>query len=112
MTIRIRLTLFWAAVLAVILLLAGSAVLMLFQREQWGQLDGSLMEEADTAAETIARVTPGAAGAIVRQLSEERDLGPARRVQLISGGTRVGGRGSGAGRSAGDQQFSGGGRDP
>ncbi len=43
MTIRIRLTLFWAAVLAVILLLAGSAVLMLFQREQWGQLDGSLM---------------------------------------------------------------------
>ncbi len=86
MTIRIRLTLFWAAVLAVILLLAGSAVLMLFQREQWGQLDGSLMEEADTAAETIARVTPGAAGAIVRQLSEERDLGPARRVQLISGG--------------------------
>lgn len=86
MTIRLRLTLFWAAVLAVILLLAGSAVLLLFQREQWGQLDGSLMEEADTAAAAITRVGPGAAAEIVRQLSEERDLGPARRVQLVSAG--------------------------
>ena len=85
MTIRLRLTLFWAAVLTVILLISGSAVLLLFQREQWGQLDGSLMEEAATAAEAIGRVAPGAAGEIVRQLSEERDLGPARRVQLTSG---------------------------
>lgn len=86
MTIRLRLTLFWAAVLTVILLISGSAVFLLFQREQWGQLDGSLMEEAATAAEAIERVAPNAAGDMVRQLSEERDLGPARRVQLTSGG--------------------------
>jgi signal transduction histidine kinase len=85
-TIRLRLTLFWAAVLAVLLLLSGSAVLLLFQREQWGQLDGSLLEEADTAAETITRAPPDAARALVRRLSEERDLGPARRVQLVSEG--------------------------
>lgn len=86
MTIRIRLTLFWAAVLAVILMLSGSAVLLLFQREQWGQLDGSLMEEVHTAADAIGRVGPDAAADIVGHLSEERDLGPARRVQLVSGG--------------------------
>jgi signal transduction histidine kinase len=86
MTIRSRLTLFWAAVLAVILLFAGVAVLVLFQREQWGELDGALLEEADTAAEAITRAGPGAAADIVRQLSEERDLGPARRVQLIVAG--------------------------
>lgn len=86
MTIRLRLTLFWTGVLTVILLLSGVAVLMLFERGQWGQLDGALMEEAATAAETLGRVPPGAARELVRQLSAERDLGPARRVLLVSAG--------------------------
>jgi signal transduction histidine kinase len=89
MSIRLRLTLYWAAVLTLILLAAGVAVLALFERQQWGQLDGALMEEADTAASTIARLGPGAADSIARRLSQERDLGPSRRVRLSSGGRIV-----------------------
>lgn len=89
MSIRLRLTLYWAAVLTLILVVAGAAVFALFERQQWGQLDGALMEEADTAASTIARLGPGAADSIARRLSEERDLGPSRRVRLASGGRIV-----------------------
>jgi heavy metal sensor kinase len=85
MSIRFRLTLYWAAVLATILLVAGTAVFLLFERQQWGQLDSALMEEADTATETIARLGTGSAAPIVQRLSEERDLGRSRRVWLMSG---------------------------
>jgi len=89
MSIRLRLTLYWAAVLALTLAAAGAAVFALFERQQWGQFDGALMEEADTAAATIARLGPGAADSIVRRLSEERDLGPSRRVLMSSAGRIV-----------------------
>jgi signal transduction histidine kinase len=89
MSIRLRLTLYWAVVLAAVLLIAGIAVLLLFQRQQWGQLDGALMEEAETASDTIVRGGQGAAAQIVRRLSEERDLGPSRRVRLIRGGSVI-----------------------
>ena len=85
MTIRLRLTLYWAAVLGVILILSGAAVLLLFGREQWGQLDSALLEEADTAAATIQQTGGVSAPAIVRALSQERDLGPSRRVRLLRG---------------------------
>ncbi|HLW70645.1 MAG TPA: ATP-binding protein [Candidatus Binataceae bacterium] len=85
MTIRLRLTLYWAAVLAVILILSGAAVLLLFAREQWGQLDSALLEEADTASATIQQNDGATAATIVRALSAERDLGPARRVRLTCG---------------------------
>jgi signal transduction histidine kinase len=86
MSIRLRLTLYWAVVIAALLMIAGLAVFLLFERQQWGALDGALMEEADTAAATISRLGPGAAiDSIVRRLSEERDLGPRRRVRLVSG---------------------------
>ena len=86
MSIRLRLTIYWAVIIAALLIIAGLAVFLLFERQQWGALDGALMEEADTAAATISRLGPGAAiDSIVRRLSEERDLGPRRRVRVVSG---------------------------
>jgi heavy metal sensor kinase len=89
MSIRLRLTLYWAAVLAGILIVAAVAVLTLFEREQWGALEAALLEEADTAAEEIARNGLDVAPALVRDLSLERDLGPRRRVRLVAGGQVV-----------------------
>ena len=54
MSIRLRLTLYWAGIVSLLLLGAGLAVFLLFQRLQWGRLDGALMEEAETAVQTIA----------------------------------------------------------
>jgi len=85
MTIRLRLTIYWAAIIATMLLIAGVSALLLFERQQWGALDGALMEEADTSAASLSRLGPGtAADAIVRNLSEERDLGPRRRVRVVT----------------------------
>jgi signal transduction histidine kinase len=86
MTIRVRLTIYWAALLSLILLIAGVAAFLLFQRQQWGRLDGALLEEADTAAETVARAGADSAAQIVLNLSQERDLGPSRRVWIAGGG--------------------------
>src|SRR5579863_4709850 len=86
MSIRVRLTIYWAVIIAALLVVAGVAVYLLFERQQWGALDGALIEEADTAAAAIGRLGPGAASdAIVRQLSEERDLGTPRRVRIVIG---------------------------
>ena len=86
MTIRLRLTIYWAAIIATILLIAGVSAFLLFERQQWGALDGALMEEADTTAAALSRLGPGAVlDPIVRRLSEERDLGPRRRVRIVSG---------------------------
>jgi uncharacterized membrane protein len=71
MSIRLRLTIYWAAIIGLILVIAGVAVFILFERQQWGALDGALLEEADTAAATISRLGPGAGtDSIVRNLSE------------------------------------------
>jgi heavy metal sensor kinase len=86
MTIRLRLTIYWAGLLSLLLLSAGIAVFLLFQRQQWGRLESALMEEADTAAETISRLSHTAAIQMLQRLSEERDLGPSRRVLLVSAG--------------------------
>lgn len=93
MTIRIRLTIYWAALLSLILLIAGVAAFLLFQRQQWSRLDGALMEEADTAAQTIAQ-DGGLAAQTVLNLSLERDLGPARRVWIAEGDRVVANAGS------------------
>jgi signal transduction histidine kinase len=86
MTIRLRLTIYWAAIIAAMLLIAGVSAFLLFERQQWGALDGALMEEADTSAASLSRLGPGAAAdAIVGNLSEERDLGPRRRVRIVTG---------------------------
>jgi signal transduction histidine kinase len=86
MTIRLKLTIYWAAIIAAILLAAGVSTFLLFERQQWGDLDSALMEEADTAAASLSRLDPGAAlDGIVERLSGERDLGPRRRVRIVSG---------------------------
>ena len=46
MTIRLRLTIYWAAVLAAILLVAAIAVVKIFVRQQFSALDAALLEEA------------------------------------------------------------------
>jgi heavy metal sensor kinase len=73
--------------LALLLLGAGVAVFLLFQSLQWGRLDGALMEEAETAAQTIALGADAAQ--IVERLSEERDLGPRRHVWVGAGKATV-----------------------
>src|SRR5260370_10340069 len=89
MSIRLRLTLYWAAVLSAVLLIAGVAVSLMFERQQWGGLDGALVEEADTAAEAIARSGGGSTHEILHGLSEGRHLGPSRRAALIRAGAEV-----------------------
>src|SRR5260370_22874459 len=89
MSIRLRLTLYWAAVLSAVLLIAGVAVYVMFERQQWGGLDGALMEEADPAAESIARSGGGSTNEILHGLNEERDLGPGRRTLLMRGGGEI-----------------------
>lgn len=94
MTIRLRLTIYWAGVLSLLLLGAAVAVFLLFQRQQWDRLDSALMEEADTAAASIAH----GAGVVqmIARLSEERDLGPERRVWVAAGAFTI--------AAAGDQR--------
>ena len=89
MTIRLRLTLYWAAVLAVALAGAGVCVYVLFARLELSEFDGVLAEEADTAATALARIGPSGAAAILEHLSAERDLAPRRRVRLIGAGGRA-----------------------
>lgn len=86
MSIRLRLTLYWTVITAVILLAAGVLILFLFSREMWGTLDAALLEEASTSAEVLANAAPGHVTLILRELSQETDLGPGRRVRLIVGG--------------------------
>jgi signal transduction histidine kinase len=84
MSIRLRLTLYWAAVLGGILIVAALAAFKLFERQQWGALDAALFEEADTSADSISRAGVDRARSVVWQLSQERDLGPRRRVRLVT----------------------------
>lgn len=94
MTIRQKLTLYWAAVLAAILTVAACSVFIVFSRQQWGALDAALLEEADTSAGAISRLDRDSAGSVVRRLSDERDLGPRKRVRLIADGAPIADYGS------------------
>jgi signal transduction histidine kinase len=87
MTIRLRLTIYWAGVLSLLLLGAAIAVFLLFQRQQWGRLDSALMEEADTTAASIARGAD--AVQMITRLSKERDLGPKRLVWVAAGARTI-----------------------
>ena len=90
MTIRLRLTIYGAAVLAAILLAAAIAVVQLFERQQWSGLDAALLKEAESTADQIERSgTPGAL-AILQRLSLETDIGPGRRVRIVTAYGEVG----------------------
>jgi two-component system OmpR family sensor kinase len=89
LSIRLRLTIYWTAITALILFAAGLLIIVLFSRAIWGTLDTALVEEADTTAAAISHATSGSIGPILQRLSQEKDLGPGRRVRLIVGGRVV-----------------------
>ncbi|HTQ23567.1 MAG TPA: ATP-binding protein [Candidatus Binataceae bacterium] len=86
MSIRLRLTIYWTAITGMILLAAGLLIMALFSRAMWGTLDAALMEEADTTASAISHSSATDINATLQRLSREKDLGPERRVRLLSGG--------------------------
>ncbi len=86
MSIRLRLTIYWTAITAVILLAAGLLIMVMFGRAMWSTLDAALMEEADTTAAAIPHSSAADTRLILQRLSQEKDLGPGRRVRLIVGG--------------------------
>ena len=84
MTIRLRLTIYWAAVLAAILLVAAFAAIKLFERKQFGALDAALLEEAENAADQVQRGGTASAAGILKRLSLETDIGPGRRARIVT----------------------------
>jgi two-component system OmpR family sensor kinase len=90
MTIRLRLTIYWAAVLAAILLVAAIAAVKLFAREQVSVLDAALLEEAENVADQIERSGSSSATGILQRLSLETDIGPGRRVRIVSAHSETG----------------------
>ncbi|HVN63968.1 MAG TPA: HAMP domain-containing protein, partial [Candidatus Binataceae bacterium] len=84
MTIRLRLTLYWAAVLAAIIVAAAIAVDQLFASRQRSALEIALAEEADTTAEELHHAPAAVAPKIVERLSHETDIAPGRRVRLVT----------------------------
>src|SRR6204780_3614193 len=90
MTIRLRLTIYWATVLAAILLIAAIAVVKLFERQQFSALDAALREEAQNTADQIERGGASSATGILQRLSLETDIGPGRRVRIVTAHSEVG----------------------
>jgi two-component system OmpR family sensor kinase len=84
MTIRLRLTIYWALILGTILIVSAYAALRLFAHEQWRPMDAALLEEADTTADDLAHATIPQATETIQRLSQERDVGPHRRARLIT----------------------------
>jgi len=84
MTIRLRLTIYWAAILAAILLVAAIAALTLFARQQFSALDAALLEETENAADQIQRGGTSSAPGILQRLSLETDIGPGRRARIVT----------------------------
>jgi two-component system OmpR family sensor kinase len=90
MTIRLRLTIYWAAVLAAILLVAAVTAVKLFEREQWSALDAALLEETESVADQIQRGGASSAIGILQRLSLETDIGPGRRVRIVTAHGEIG----------------------
>jgi signal transduction histidine kinase len=85
MSIRVRLSLYWAAITAAILFTSGALIFFLFTRELWHTLDASLLEEADTAAAALSHGDSSQIDPILSHLVAEKDLGPGKRVRLLVG---------------------------
>jgi signal transduction histidine kinase len=84
MSIRLRLTIYWALVLGAILTISAYAALRLFAHEQWRPMDAALLEEADTSADQLRHADVAHARETIRRLSLERDVGPHRRARLVT----------------------------
>jgi len=89
LSIRLRLTIYWSATTALILFVAGLLIFAMFQRAMLGSLDAALMEEADTTAAAISRLNSDDARTTLQRLTQERDLGPGRRIRLEAGGRGI-----------------------
>jgi signal transduction histidine kinase len=89
LSIRLRLTIYWSAITALILIAAGLLIMAIFTRATWGTLDAALMEEADTTASAISHAAYPDAKLTLHRLTQERDLGPGRRVRVIVNGAAV-----------------------
>jgi two-component system OmpR family sensor kinase len=90
MTIRLRLTIYWAMVLGAILVVAAIAAIKLFERQQFGALDAALLEEAENAADQIQRGGTASALGVLQRLSLETDIGPGRRTRIVTSHNEVG----------------------
>jgi signal transduction histidine kinase len=90
MTIRLRLTIYWAMVLGAILVVAAIAAIKLFERQQFGGLDAALLEEAENAADQIQRGGTASALGVLQRLSLETDIGPGRRTRIVTSHNEVG----------------------
>jgi HAMP domain-containing protein len=90
MTIRLRLTIYWAAVLAAILLVAAVAAIKLFERQQYSALDAALLEEAENAADQVQRGGTSSAVGILKRLVLETDIGPGRRARIVTAHAETG----------------------
>ena len=86
LSIRLHLIIYWTATTALILFAAGLLILVMFSRAMWGALDAALIEEADTTAAAISHSAAIDTNLNLQRLSQEKDLGPGRRVRLIVGG--------------------------
>ena len=84
MSIRLRLTIYWALILGGIMIVSAYAALRLFAHEQWRPMGAALLEEAETTAENLAHAGTAQAVETVRNLSLERDVGPHRRARLVT----------------------------
>lgn len=84
MSIRLKLTLYWSLALGMVLLASALAVYIIFARALWSRLDTALLEEAETSAAAMTHAGGPRAIALARALSRERDLGPRRRVRIVS----------------------------
>jgi len=84
MSIRLRLTIYWALILGTILTISAYAALRLFAHEQWRPMDAALLEEADTSADQLRHANLAQARETIRRLSLERDVGPHRRARLVT----------------------------
>jgi len=84
MSIRLRLTIYWALILGAILTISAYAALRLFAHQQWRPMGAALLEEADTSADQLRHADVAQARETIQRLSLERDLGPRRRVRLVT----------------------------
>src|ERR1700730_2512908 len=84
MTIRLRLTIYWAMVLAAILVVAAIAAIKLFERQQYSALDAALLEDDEDAADQHQRGGTSSAPGILQRLSLETDIGPGRRARIVT----------------------------
>jgi two-component system, OmpR family, sensor kinase len=83
MSIRLRLTIYWAFILAGILVFGAVVAYQFFAAQRWASLDAALFEEADDHARGVDRVGLPIALEIAKRMSLEGDIASRRRVRIV-----------------------------